>query len=360
MKNIGLAVILSILFLSATYAALIDPAPGVVYLSPLKQGLGSNYLLSLDNNGDTVYSQTVTSICHDFKRQNNQLTYICRDDNIAYVANLDGTIIDTYQPIGYGIDHHDFILNDNEAWLLGLDKRQTLIPDVGVITVTGFVIQALSVPTKSLIFEWNSFDHIPIDDTVIDLQADQPRGRYIHINSIDIDPIDDNIIFSARHLNQIIKIDRQTGDVMWRMGGLGANNDFTLVNDYRWFTHQHDARRLPNGNLTLFDNGNQNTPQFSRGIEYELDEINMIITKTWEYSAGGQYYAPFTGNVQRLDNGHTLIGWGGAAIASSIAAEEVTPDNILVKQWTLPDGEFSYRALKYPWVYRFYLPLIQH
>ena len=37
------------------------------------------------------------------------------------------------------------------------------------------------------------------------------------------------LMISSRHLNEITKISRTTGDIIWRFGG--KNNQFTFVND---------------------------------------------------------------------------------------------------------------------------------
>ena len=74
-----------------------------------------------------------------------------------------------------------------------------------------------------------------------------PVVDYVHGNSMEQD-VDGNILISARHLNEITKIDRQTGDIVWRMGG--RHNEFTLIGDTEFFTRQHSARRTPTGTLT--------------------------------------------------------------------------------------------------------------
>jgi hypothetical protein len=57
---------------------------------------------------------------------------------------------------------------------------------------------------------------------------------------------------------------------MWRFGG--KRNQFTYVNDpLGGPSYQHDIRVLPNGNITLMDNGNFHTPSLSRAVEYHFD-----------------------------------------------------------------------------------------
>ena len=51
----------------------------------------------------------------------------------------------------------------------------------------------------------------------------------------------------------------------------GRNNQFTFPNDPIPLSYQHDVRRLPNGHITIFDNGNYRVPPFSRAVEYAAE-----------------------------------------------------------------------------------------
>ncbi|MFI5264143.1 MAG: aryl-sulfate sulfotransferase, partial [Candidatus Kapaibacterium sp.] len=87
------------------------------------------------------------------------------------------------------------------------------------------------------------------------------------------------------------------------------------------FSHQHDPVRIANGHITLFDNGNLrlkdttinakdtivNHP-FTRALEYDLDEVNHKATVVWQFD--NLPYCAAAGNVQRLDNGNSMIGLG--------------------------------------------------
>ena len=50
----------------------------------------------------------------------------------------------------------------------------------------------------------------------------------MHGNSIEID-YDNNILLSNRRSSEIIKIDRETGEVIWIMGG--PLNEFTFLDE---------------------------------------------------------------------------------------------------------------------------------
>jgi hypothetical protein len=209
-------------------------------------------------------------------------------------------------------------------------------------TVIGFIIQELD-EYKIVIFQWRSWDHFKITDATHENLQDSIID-YVHGNSIDLD-YDGNILISSRHMDEITKIDRQTGDIMWRLGG--KNNQFTFTNDTLRFSHQHAFRRLRDKpNLyTLFDNGNFHTPNFSRAVEYSLDQNNKTCTLVWQFRHGDSVYARAMGYTQRLSNGNTVIGWG----STTPTMTEVDPNGKVVYELTFPIGVFSYRAYRLTW-----------
>lgn len=125
----------------------------------------------------------------------------------------------------------------------------------------------------------------------------------------------------------------------------GKNNQFAFIDDSIGFSYQHAARSIGEGRLTLFDNGNMRAPQFSRAVEYAIDEGAKTATLVWEFRRVPSVFGFALGYVQRLPNGNTLIGWGSTAPA----ATEVRPDGEVVFELSMPAGMFSYRAFRFPW-----------
>jgi hypothetical protein len=102
------------------------------------------------------------------------------------------------------------------------------------------------------VFEWHSRDYFSIDETSRPafLQTEPPEPvPYIHINAVAED-LDGNLIISLRRFDRIVKIDHQTGEILWQMGGVTSKvNDFTFINDpFNGFSGQHHVQILPNGN----------------------------------------------------------------------------------------------------------------
>jgi hypothetical protein len=251
---------------------------------------------------------------------------------------------DFYCGNGYDTDFHELrLLPNRHALLMSYDSQHVdmsqIVPggDPDAI-VSGLIVQEID-ESKNVVFQWRSWDHFQITDAWHeDLLAHGIDA--VHGNAIELDN-DGNILISSRHLDEITKINRSTGEVMWRLGG--KNNQFTFTGDTLKFNYQHAIRRLKNGNIMLYDNGNYHSPAFSRAVEYSLDEQNMIAHTVWQYRNPLNTFAGAMGNAQRLDNGNTLIGWGFAWPTLT----EVSPDGIKQLEISLPPGVVSYRAFKY-------------
>jgi hypothetical protein len=206
--------------------------------------------------------------------------------------------------------------------------------------VVGYAIQELD-QNKNVVFQWRTLDHFALTDaTGIDLTA--TWIDYAHCNAIDVDT-DGNLLLSTRHFSEITKINRETGDIIWRLGG--KNNQFRFVNDSVGFSYQHAVRRIDNGNITLFDNGDFHVPPYSRAVEYAVDTAQKTATLVWQYRNTPDAFGYAMGYVQRLPNGNTLIGWG----AGNPTVTEVSPSGNKVFEMTFDEGVYSYRAFRYDW-----------
>jgi hypothetical protein len=183
--------------------------------------------------------------------------------------------------------------------------------------IAGHQIQRLR-PDGTVEFTWDAWDHFTIDDWIEEPLSMRSRAvtDYDHPNSLDIDR-DGHYVAGWRHLAEVTKIDSQTGEIIWRLGG--RNNQFMFVNDALGDFHgQHSVVVLDDGNLLLYDNGLRHSPQESRAVEYALDTGAMTATLVWEFRHTPPIYTPAVGSVQRLANGNTVVGFGGAAVVSEV------------------------------------------
>jgi hypothetical protein len=327
-----------------------NPSPGQIMLTTLTTSgtQQTNYLLIVDNDGRKLFSKSLPDWVLGFKKlSDSTYSYFNNYDLCYYILDKYLNPIDTVRAQnGYITDSRELIVDRFGNYYILADQYTVVDMSTQVsggnpqALVMGVVVQKLD-RAKNVLFEWKSLDYLPILQAVgVSFTAN--FIDYLHSNSIEIDG-DSAILLSSRHFNEIEKINTYTGQVIWRMGR-NAGNQFSFPNDLGAFSYQHDARRLPNGNIMLFDNGNYRpTARYSRVVEYKVDEVNKIATKVWEYRHNPDITSNFMGNAQRLPNGNTMIGWGGTVPTLS----EIDTNGNVVLEMQLPGGYFSYRALKF-------------
>ena len=160
------------------------------------------------------------------------------------------------------------------------------------------------------VWSWNTFDVLdPFRvgyDTFWSYWWVRGFDQYMdwtHANGLSYDAADDSILVSLRNQNAILKVDRETKDIKWI---LGRHDDWpenlqdrllTPVGDLLWPGYQHNPRMTHAGTVILFDNRAHGgampfeprlplPENFSRGVEYEVDEENMTVRQVWTSGDG--------------------------------------------------------------------------
>lgn len=337
-----------------------NPNPGAtdepVYLN-LASGDGE-FIAKLDAAGVPLYYKKASTKIYDFKKHPSGVySYSVRRSSSkdgAYQVVLDAQFQEIARLSSVGLvntDVHDFLILDNGNYVfMAYEPAVHDLTEFG-LSATQKVIDSVFqevTPDQQVLFQWNSIDHMQYDHSVYAFQ----HQEWAHANSIALDH-DDHWLLSSRGLSQVVKIDRTTGAVIWRLGGIAS--DFTFVDDpYNGFCGQHTATRLDDGHILLFDNSKDclpevrgDRPQRSRILEYALDEVNMTAQLVWSYEREG-FVASSQGSAQRMANGNTMIGWGNGPAA---IATEVTASGDVVYELTAQARNGSdvscYRARKY-------------
>ena len=326
-----------------------QPNPAYYFISTITYNNQPNRCMILDNKGRVVYERFTKGYNLDFKMLTDTLiSYYDWNDGVYYVLNTSFNVVDTVKATnGYVTDNHElqYDLKTGHYFILAqehvsMNMQDSVLGGYPNANVLGLVIQEID-KNKNTVFEWHTLDYLPVTQCVgVNLAA--ANIDYIHCNSIDLDT-DSTLILSSRHFNEIERINRKDGSLIWRFGNAKSGNQFTFLNDKSGFSYQHDARRLPNGNILLFDNGNyRQGTRFSRAAEYKLDEENLTATLVWQYRNTPDVVSDFMGSTQRMANGNTLIGWGG----TSPTFTEVDSNSNKVFEVSMTNP-FSYRAYKY-------------
>lgn len=354
--------------------------PGPIYLSlpvnpsqprPCIRAGSPCYVVEIDDRGVPIYYRQEADPVRDFKLQPGGLRsylLLLPPDVRGGHENSQAVILDSsYEEVAraraFGLSNtngHDFLIRrDGSKVFLSFEQRTGNFSDEGGPPAARFfegIVQEVD-PQGNVTFEWDTSEHVPLSDSYRSLPDP------FHINSVVVAP-DGDFIVSERGINQVIRIDRTTGEIVWRLGG--DSSDFQIVADpLGGFCGQHTASLLPNGNILLFDNGQalsgglrskSNGCQVSgsdrgrttRVVEYALDEETMIATLVWSYWA--PTFAPAQGSAQRLPSGNTMVGWG--VNDAGLLASEIDPagNEVFKLQVTMPDGSraFGYRVFRFP------------
>ncbi|MCQ4670316.1 aryl-sulfate sulfotransferase [Lactonifactor longoviformis] len=222
--------------------------------------------------------------------------------------------------------------------------------------------------------------------------SDGGVGDYLHINCMSYlgpnrwyDSGDqrfkpENIIFDCREANILAILDKETGNIVWKIGP-----DFTAAPELLklgWIIGQHHFHMIPKGlpgegNLLVFDNGGwagYGTPNpgsrigtknalrdYSRVLELNpvtLEVVWKLTPKELGHAIptdASKFYSPYVSSAQRLPNGNTLVTEG-----SDGRVFEVTPEYEIVWEWISPyyshnekgpKNNMIYRAYRYPYDY---------
>jgi Arylsulfotransferase (ASST) len=332
-------------------------APGYVFVAP-KEGSAQNGPMIVDNAGQVVWFRPVQGEgvrAMDFKVQHFRgepvLTWY-EGVGLAY-GRGEYVIADrSYRELrrvsagnGYLGDHHEFLITPQGTALLTIyspvrwDLSSVGGPENG--TVLDGIAQEVDIATGEVLFEWHSLDHVGLEESYGELpeNAGEPFD-YFHINSIDVDS-DGDLLVSARRTFAVYKIERRTGEILWRLGG--KKSDFEM-GPGTWMRYQHDARRQSDGTITIFDNGGVKKDDQSYGIVLELDEDAMTASLVREYAHPENILAATQANVQVLPNGNVFVGWGSEPVFS-----EFSSGGELLFDANFPPEVESYRAFRFPW-----------
>lgn len=280
---------------------------------------------------------------------------------------LDSTYTSRYviNPVGnYGADLHEFHISADDTALVTIydptlaDLTSVGGPEIGWIYDGLF--QEIDIATGDLIFEWRASEHLDINNTYHPLAAPAGNRRdsafdYFHINSVDKDT-DGNYLISARHFHTVICVSKDTGEILWTLGGKA--NDFQDLSDGKAtsFAWQHDARWHSELNsMTIFDNSahsGEDPESASRGMVVSLDIPNRQATLRAEYYHPLHIQTVSQGNVQLLNGtDRVLVAWGHSAAYSEFSADGQLECNVHfgASAYFGFGRVVSYRVLKGEW-----------
>ena len=228
-----------------------------------------------------------------------------------------------------GDTHHDGLQLPNGNFLVGDSE-----PDV---SVTNETILEVERNTGNILRSWDldAYFPVPLNEEGKRLGDELHRfdPTWFHNNAIAYSEKDNSMILSGRHQDAVIKIDLDTGELVWILSDHDSDwteeqksKLLTPVGDldaFGWTYGQHNIVILPDGDIMIFDNGNARskrtetavapTENYSRVVRYRIDEENKTVEQIWQYGKerGAELFAMYISGQQYLGEGHYLMNFGG-------------------------------------------------
>jgi hypothetical protein len=247
---------------------------------------------------------------------------------------------------GLKADLHEFQIGaDDTAYVTAFNPihcNLTSVEGSADGTITDTAVQQIDMRTGLVRWEWHSLDHVAAAESEVETPEDETPWDWFHINSIDPQP-DGRILISARSTWAAYELEGLNGKILWRLGGTKSSFRMGPGTKTAW---QHDGRVLPDGDVTLYDDGS-NPPihSQSRAIRMALDTkthtARLVSSLT---HADPPLLSASQGNMQTLPDGNTLVGYGGLP-----AISEYAPGGAVLLDAHEPYDMSFYRAFRFPW-----------
>jgi hypothetical protein len=192
-------------------------------------------------------------------------------------------------------------------------------------------------------YEWTSVDHVGLGESYehASRSTSAEPFDFFHLNSIELDR-DGSLLISGRNTWTVYDLNASSGQINWRLGGKHSSFKAGPGTGTAW---QHDPRELPDGSISIFDNGaSPKVHSQSRVVVVSLDQQSGTATLVGRFTHAPPLVVESEGNVQALGNGDWFIGWGQEPYFSELGAE----GDVLFEAH-FPVHERSYRDFRFAW-----------
>lgn len=225
-------------------------------------------------------------------------------DSELVKVSWDGSVVET---IPVPILAHDFVeLNDGTITAIVVEYRKG---SDGTDVRGDKLVEIAPDGTQTTV--WSAWDCFDPDVT----PGDEPALGWTFVNALNVADDEAAYYISIRNFSSIVKIDRATGTCEWAVGGDAGTFEVDGVS----FKHEHQFKVFDD-RLLVFDNAGLANNK-SRVVEYQLDVEAQTATEIWRFEPEPSLNSFVLGDVDRLDNGDTLVTW---SVAGQI--DRVTPD----------------------------------
>jgi hypothetical protein len=277
------------------------------------------------------------------------------------IRRLNGRLVSVVRAQGGArVDVHELLLLPNGHYLLG---RQVVYGPVdaspygGSAAADAIGIEVQEITTGGhVVWKWDSRDHIALSETAAHWWPGtilpHPPYDIVHWNAVE--PDGRLMLMSFRHLDAVYAVSKRTGRVVWKLGGTHTAQSLRVVGDPDGadpLAGQHDIRVLPDGTITIHDNGSGVRPH-PRVVRYRINRKTRTAHFVQAFSDPTTVPSICCGSARRLDSGDWLVGWGGQGFVGGYGPKGRrlfslrTPDGFPYRANPVPDGAVTTRGLR--------------
>ena len=262
----------------------------------------------------------------------------------VYEIDVLGNIINSWNFSPY-IFHHNVQEKENGNLLVtvsAFDEHNS-----GFQAIEDWIIE-LDRNSGNVVNTWNLKESLNEDREIYGWAVYETVVDWAHVNAVIHDPRDNSIIVSCR-TQGVVKLD-ENNNVKWILGphlewgenGRGEDlnqylltplassgaeiEDSDVLNglephpDFEWPWYQHAPYLDQEGDLWIFDNGQDRNfrfgDQYSRAVEYKLNEDAMTIEQKWQYGKerGIECYSRIVSDVDFHNDVNTVYFCPGSRV----------------------------------------------
>jgi hypothetical protein len=338
--------------------------PGYTLFRGLNQG-STSYIIILDKLGEVVWYSPIATVLDVRQLPNGDLfyptTFAMNEINL-----LGQTVQTTTVPTAWRVDSHDGVPTDHGTILYMSNAGRTVTnfptssTDPNAPKQTTNVnyqpiieISATNAPGTNavLLNAWHPIDML--DPLRIDYLTFSFRNSFgwdwDHGNAVLEDWRDGSIINSMRHQDAVVKFTR-AGQIKWILGpheNWGpAFQQYLLTpvgTPFAWNYAQHAPKVTPRGTILMYDDGDfraspfdasiTDSNNYSRAVEFSVDETNMTVSQVWEYTSTNEpLYTSFVGDTDWLSQRtNILVTFGGISYVNHVRPSTNAPGALMVR-----------------------------
>ena len=293
----------------------------IILVSPA----GEDLAVGFDYAGDARWHMTIPCV-FDVKRLKNgnlimgshrviQMPYYMSG---LYEISPCGKIYKEFRLPG-GYHHDEFEMEDGNLLSLTDDLTSETVEDMCVLIDrnTGEILKT---------WDYKKF----LDPKKVSKSGSWSDHDWFHNNAVWYDKNTNSLTFSGRHIDSMVNIDYETGELNWIIGDPEGWPEemqkyfFKPVgNNFGWQYEQHACVITPDGDVMCFDNhhyGSKNPEKYlaakdnySRGVRYKINTDDMTIEQVWQYGKerGAEFFSCYICNCEYYERGHYLVHSGG-------------------------------------------------